>query len=400
MARVSTSAFIFVLLALSSTLAGSASSSGPEFARLTLPEPYLVNIFLVNNATNWTNPLVGAEGPRPLQVIKCQPLLKSLKKNVGPAYEFYQVQAPETGCNFPPPLEAVVRHHHLGSFVYGALFAWFYLTLVLALLMITLLGVPIAAGSLLEKRWKAVPLEEPSVPDLEAPLSISDAPQESDPVEEPRQGSEAEAEAESEGRVKSVASLETAKDLIGVYTLFTLIFVLVLAAFATTAAMKEMYPKTTIEPLGPVALPDPSQGLNQFLRETDATLSLELCKTPTMSFYVGFPDNCGRLGDPYGGVEAPAKSGPSKPKRGLFVWLTKLASLLLYSAAFSIVLLSVAGNIALIRLLLGVCGSDQLKEVVYALRVELIHLKEATADDSRRSVVFQGPGVTLWRAPS
>ncbi|GAQ84510.1 hypothetical protein KFL_001920110 [Klebsormidium nitens] len=369
------------------------SSSGPVLSRLTLPAPYLVNSFLMNNATNLFNPLFGAEGPRPLQVIKCQPKLRSTKKSVGPAYEFYQVQAPDTACNFPPPVETVVHHHHVGSFKYWASFIAVYVSLSFLLLSTVILGVPFAAGTFLENRWKASPPEEPSAPDLEAPASEPQAaPQEAaggDPFAEPDYESEMEADAEE--RVKSMASREHASNLITSYDMLSLIFILVATAFTTSAAMKEMFPKTTIQRLGPVALPDPSQGLNQFLKEMDGSLSLELCKTPKMSFYVGFPDNCERLGDPYGGIEAPAKTGPSKSKRFLLVWLTKLGSLHLYLAAFWVVILSVAGNVALVLLFLGTCEADQLKEVASALRVELIERKgEIETEMGKRPIRISG----------
>lgn len=53
----------------------------------------------------------------------------------------------------------------------------------------------------------------------------------------------------------------------------------------------------------PVALPDPdSSGLNQFL--TESNLTLYRCTLPRFHFYVGFPDSCPQLGDPYSGMSA------------------------------------------------------------------------------------------------
>ncbi|GAQ84513.1 hypothetical protein KFL_001920130 [Klebsormidium nitens] len=363
MGRLSKVALVFSLFALICALVGSASSSsGPVFARLTLPEPSLVNSFLMNNATDWTNPLFGLEDSRPLQVIKCLPKLEKMKHTFGPAYEFYQVQAPETACNFPPPLETVVRHNHVAFFEYWASFIAFHASSAIAVFFTAVIvGSPSSLGNLIDGRWNAIPPEEVSAPDLEAPASEtlqgrvgSDAIE--DPVQDLEQGPEIQ------GRLKSVSS----------------------PAFATHAAMEEIFPKTTVERVGPVALPDPSQGLNQFLQEMDASLSLELCVTPKMSFYVGFPDNCGRLGDPYGGVEASVKTGPSKSKSFFIAWLKEVVYLHLYLAGFCFVLLSIAGNVALALVILGVYRSDQLMEVASALRAELIEEKDRFEAEMKR----------------
>lgn len=380
MERLATAILVFIIVSVSCTSVQGANS-GPVSTRLTLPEPFLVNSFLKNNATNRTNPLFNTEDPRPLRVTKCQPKLGKLKNTFGPAYEFYQVEAPETGCTSPPPLETVVHHHHVGSAEYWAFSAWFYASLAFLVMNTAVLWPLFTVGAILERGWEAVPPEEPSEPDLEAPAT--------EPKEVPQDGNESDQEAEEdleadvEERARMMASRKHAR-LLDAYGLFGVAFVLLSAAFATHAAMKDIYPKTTIQRLGPVALPDPSKGLNQFLKQKDASLSLELCQTPKMSFYVGFPDSCERLGDPYGDIEASVKTGASKPTPALVAWLKAFGLLHLYFAGFCIVLLSVAGNVALILLLIGRCDSDQLKKVASALRLDLIRQKEMMVADMRK----------------
>lgn len=81
-----------------------------------------------------------------------------------------------------------------------------------------------------------------------------------------------------------------------------LLAVLVLAGFATPRAIPCWVPETRVERVGPVTLPDPSQGLNQFLNlnSSSASVTLKLCTTHNLQFYIGLPDDCARLGEPYG----------------------------------------------------------------------------------------------------
>lgn len=76
----------------------------------------------------------------------------------------------------------------------------------------------------------------------------------------------------------------------------------ILAGFVTPRAVPCWISETGIHRAGPVALPDPSQGLNQFLnlRTSSVNLTLKLCTTYNLQFYVGLPDECARLGEPYG----------------------------------------------------------------------------------------------------
>ncbi|GAQ84604.1 hypothetical protein KFL_001970050 [Klebsormidium nitens] len=81
---------------------GSSAQTLPT--NQSLPEPTLVNGFLLSNHSNWTNPVLG-NTPRPLQVIKCQSLTK-------PVYDFYQIEAPRKTCHIPPPLVNVLHPKH------------------------------------------------------------------------------------------------------------------------------------------------------------------------------------------------------------------------------------------------------------------------------------------------
>ncbi|GAQ84512.1 hypothetical protein KFL_001920125 [Klebsormidium nitens] len=265
-------AIVFLLLAVCSVKGASNGSC----VKLLLPEADLVNKFLINNCTKCTNPLFKGI-PRPLQVIKCQPKLVQ-EKRFGPAYDFYQVEAPSSACEHPPPVETTEHHHH----------------------------------------------------------------------------------------------------------------------------MKEILPETTIERMGPVDLPDPSQGLNQFLEDSDASLRLELCKKSKMSFYVGFPDSCKQLGSPYGRLEAPVKSGArSKSKSFFLAWIQAAGLICIYLSGYWFIILSLSGNAVLLNLLLGVYTLEQLKDVSFSLHAVLLSVREyveATKPDRwSRANIPRRSGCRFWK---
>ncbi|GAQ87079.1 hypothetical protein KFL_003300020 [Klebsormidium nitens] len=102
------------------------------------------------------------------------------------------------------------------------------------------------------------------------------------------------------------------------------------SAFVTYKAMEEMFPVPSreLQYVGPVQLPDPSEGLNHFLTQSNAALTLTLCITDAMGFYVGFPDSCPQLGDPYGGrvrTPPPITSNEAKPLAGDYSFFVTMA---------------------------------------------------------------------------
>lgn len=92
-------------------------------ANQSLPEPTLVNEFLLNNQSNWTNPVLG-NPPRPLQVIKCQSLTQ-------PVYDFYQIEASRKACQIPPPIVNVLHPRHTPRVLSGLLAVATFLSVVL-----------------------------------------------------------------------------------------------------------------------------------------------------------------------------------------------------------------------------------------------------------------------------
>ncbi|GAQ79404.1 hypothetical protein KFL_000300015 [Klebsormidium nitens] len=73
-------------------------------------------------------------------------------------------------------------------------------------------------------------------------------------------------------------------------------------ASLTGSAAHCLWPKTWIEYKGPVNLPDPNQGLNQYLASKlgEDSVDLQLCTTDNLAFYIGFQASCARVGEPYG----------------------------------------------------------------------------------------------------
>lgn len=361
MGKHATLAFVLLLLAVCSVKGGSNGSC----VKLLLPEAGLVNKFLISNCSNCTNPLFKDEESRPLQVIKCQPKLVN-EKGFGPAYDIYQVEAPGSACDSPPPVKTTVHHHDVGRIKYWLLFAVFYLTLFWILDSLVAFRVPLEINYALRSRVETKPV------DLEAPeLQLASE------CEGRRETAKVQPRAKYSSRLASVPALQHADALVGAYYWTTVYLAFFLAAHMTFAQIEEVLPEKTTELMGPVDLPDPSQGLNLFLQEVDADLSLELCKTSKMSFSVGFPDSCKGLGDPYGKLEAPVKIGaPSQAKSFIFAWIEAAGRSCLYLSGFWFIIFSIAGNVVLVLLLLGACKFEKLKDVSSSVHTILLAIRE------------------------
>jgi hypothetical protein len=312
----------FNWLLLGCTVHGATSEGS-----VSLPEPTLVNQFLLSNSSNWTNPLFGDQ-PQALQVVRCQSLLS------GAVYDFYQVQqAPWQGgaCANPPPVlvKGRPRGNHelsLGSKVGKlALTIYIYISFVLAGQIVVFLVIVVAGVVLhifVESCLKCFGVE-PKGPESEAaPQDAIEAP--TDPpnpaVEETPCQAAIRALEESAPETSADQQAERNKPAPGpalpaVQVLFTLVaclllgglvaaegFVSVWAPTVTPKALKEHLLQTVTERLGPVSLPNPTHGLNQFLRFNNETeLALTLCSTDNLEFYMGLSDSCAQVGDPYAG---------------------------------------------------------------------------------------------------
>lgn len=253
---------LFGLVYLLASLSASCASNETGCVGCSLPDPRPVNDFLRSHYSIWTNPLLGGQ-PRALQVEKCQALAP------GPAYDFYQPEAPDNNCVFPPLIITAVHKTEIKFGEYWWLFIWVYLSLFLAISVVVFFVLirPLAG----------------TVWDVEVKLK--------DPL--------------------------SACGVIFVVVIIIALFlaVPVLAGFATPKAVPCWLPKTRVDPVGPVPLPDPSESLNQFLdpNSSSANVTLKLCTTSNLNFYVGVPDNCSQIGEPYGGVKRPPFKGPKRP---------------------------------------------------------------------------------------
>ncbi|GAQ84612.1 hypothetical protein KFL_001970130 [Klebsormidium nitens] len=248
-------------------------------ANQSLPEPTLVNEFLLSNQLNWTNPVLG-KPPRPLQVIKCQSLTK-------PVYDFYRIEAPTNTCQIPPPVVNVLHPKHTPK------------------VLRILLGITIFLGVVIDG--------------LSGSGSNSD--QQTPPVVcfKTKEGKKAR---------KRNPLCQGLLILTYVVTLPVLVYLIISVARMVPGGVKCFTTDTRVERLGPVPLPDPAKGLNQYLasRSNGTSLTLQSCKNDRLQIYALAPDGCGRLADPYGGRspdnELPARIRAMCPKL-LNAWSAK-----------------------------------------------------------------------------
>lgn len=287
---------LWLLFLICQSCAVRAASSDLPVRALSLPEPDLVNKYLLNSCSNWTNPLLGGQ-PRSLQVVKCRSL------SSGPAYDLYQVQSPRGACEQPPPL--VYSEHHkgktttqwlkvIGVFVCVAIAGG--LAIFVAFLIVAML---IAFGfALVAAACFSVDVMKPET--LEASSQSEDSKDPTDFSVETVTG------ARSPTRLtgRKAPHKQPKKFLFATARLYALFCLLAtpLALRASTQIADCFDSLNSFEPLGPVRIPDPSQGLNQYLSSQPggANLTLNLCSTEHLNFYIGFPGDCAHLGEPYG----------------------------------------------------------------------------------------------------
>lgn len=282
--------------------------------RLSLPEPDLVNAFLLDNSSQ-LNPLFGGNDSRPVQVVKCQ-------RQWAPSFEFYQVQAPNSSCGseFPPPVVTVEHPSHMAASGIG-FWAFFILACIslmtggsvavvgMACLTVVLpLGICIHIVCFFWNEWDnidwanliTISTEAERRRD-EASLELGSVSLETDLPETDR-STKAEFE-QAKDIVNSRAYREFLDRLMTVYMWVAPIVFLLVIFRAPSIAYRGTKDFLTIpakvENLGPVPLPDPSQGLNQYLEGASTGVQLELCEKRGFNFYVGIPGGCSWVPDPY-----------------------------------------------------------------------------------------------------
>ncbi|GAQ79819.1 hypothetical protein KFL_000390070 [Klebsormidium nitens] len=285
-------------------------SYAPQFGQgasegcLAVPEPSL-NAFLLANASNWTNPVLGEQtpgqtGPAPLQVIKCA----SLTPPGGLSYDFYQIQPPTQACERPPP--RVFSTHHQEYKVWGHpvttfLVAFVSLTVFITFLVLLGFGIPYSIIRLVQDVKKAseghVELQAVSTSSSEAPCNASIGSETVDPATDWKKVVW-DALRDERGNPTMLSKR--------ILLAFAVAFIpAVLAGLATPRASKCFTSRTWRGLDGPVGLPDPSEGLNQFLTTANGgprNLTLKVCQTDTLNFYVGqLNTSRAQLGNPYAG---------------------------------------------------------------------------------------------------
>ncbi|GAQ84840.1 hypothetical protein KFL_002080170 [Klebsormidium nitens] len=271
---------LFLLLALSSIThsARGELSSGCN----PLPEPSLVNQFLLTNHSDLRNPAFGEsvngltaeEGlrfPRQLQVVKCHSFGNLSTGNS--SFDFYQVESPSQVCKAPPPLEfdlsPNVRSEMKGPG--GLLFLAFLASVIITGL--TTWAIVFSLGAFLVRSIGRL------VCWLSGKLCVS-------PEAEANMNNTSLVIQESFGAAFYVQTN-------GVWSL-------------------DKNAKRAADPLSQthdVATWDTDfgGGLNRFLNDSGTGLNLTLCATKTMTFYVSCPVRCAGLGEPYGN-RAPGKA--------------------------------------------------------------------------------------------
>ncbi|GAQ79822.1 hypothetical protein KFL_000390110 [Klebsormidium nitens] len=268
---------------------------------LSLPEPSLVNEFLLSTqCANWTNPVLVEQTQAPLQVIKCQ----SFTAN-GPRYDFYQVQTPSNAiCEAPPPRIYITHHQSMALWdnKWPAIRAFVSLTvwnsvvvIVLGFILLVCTERPDPESDVRDSQRQSVEL---GVKSSSSPRSHS-------------QDALDEAEAclsEVEGKSPHVATGQEEDSYASMARKGILIaFILgsLLAAYATPRAIRCSVQENRRTLWGPVGLPNPDRGLNQFMASASASAgknvtSLKLCQTDKLNFYVGqVKTSCEQLGEPY-----------------------------------------------------------------------------------------------------
>lgn len=283
-------------------------------------------------------------------------------------------------CNLSPPVKTAVRPYHVGFVKYWALFTAFYVGFVFVVMHIMDFATCAAVG-FVDKNKRTLKLEQSDETSetlikgtetrgLKEPLAAnadSAARFSGQVIAKGATGCGAQKHSELE----KLSAREQAEVFLSGYFWITMTLIVILAVFMTLAAMEDMIPKTAVASLGPVILPDPSDGLNPYLTEENARLNLTLCKTAKLSFYVGFADSCEQLGYPYNGLLAPFKLGPTKSTSFFAAWSVRVGLLSVYATFFWVIFLSITGVALLLLSLLGVLKPQRLREVAFAVHGEL-----------------------------
>ncbi|GAQ88379.1 hypothetical protein KFL_004230020 [Klebsormidium nitens] len=312
------------LLSTLCTCTGGALTPG-----LSLPEPAPLNNVLRTKYSNWTNPLLG-EPPRALQVIKCQSIAS------GPVYEFYQVETPSYACQYPPPIvteflpkRAKVARRALSVAVYigmvvGGMILWgliLFSPFIVGVLALSIALCVMCTGFSIRDCFR--PFKSPgekagNEQERNPPAVLLNESVEKGGSVWVSNGSAGQTEIEG-GKPDPSALFETMKLEIGwkdsdivaeksssrpqckEFNPFS--FSLgdletgspeppILAPFTIRGTVRCFIDDVTLHRVGPVPLPDLT-GL--------ANVTLKRCVTDNLQFYVGVPDSCAQLGDPYGG---------------------------------------------------------------------------------------------------
>lgn len=313
-------------MALAVSLVFCLSASGAQAISIasrcsSLPEPDVVNEFLLHNCSQWTNPVLGGQ-LQALQLIKCRSLSAS-----GSTYEFYQAQVPSEACEKPPPLVTVVHHRKVplsGRWFWHPWTVAIFLSLFTMSVLVPLLCFAVVSGAIIlgpgllpfflwnelidgltmgerfeQKTWQGTGQQQPgeSIEDV----SVEGQPAGSGPVFLKILSAKT---ADSMKMTLKDIALFAAQSVAFIVGLRCFCMFMAMAGYAvieTPKALKCLYPETWVDTLGPVRLIDPNQGLNQYLASTlgESNLTLKLCATKRLQFYVGCSSSCKVLGEPY-----------------------------------------------------------------------------------------------------
>lgn len=150
----------------------------------------------------------------------------------------------------------------------------------------------------------------------------------------------------------------------------------------TEDALKCVWPETWVEHHGPVRLPDPNQGINQYLSSNPLTSPaippLQLCTKRSLQFYVACSTSCAKLGDPYNGLlpasEPTIADGCPNRVYCLLAWPAILIGSVLFLLVCALLALCVCGCCCLC------CEPADLRAKAATPEVELEQLKEGDAD--------------------
>lgn len=319
----------FRLLALVLFFVSAHAESWELASCAPLPEPFLVNKFLLTNGSAWTNSALGNK-PQPLQVTKC----RSFRNDS--SYDFYQVEAgSDLLCERPPPLVNFVRYGYLDR---GDFFIWMWGFLqILSLLGLTAGGLVAVAflwmvptlvlGAFAGALFCILPLEKGS---LRGGKSSEPLPPAEDKqlLDQTSEGMRSKLKCfEATPSIKDdvcVHDSSTSKRrnclwnralerllsvlwgalgaILAALTLLTTLIAIIclIAAPVLSFGAVACWNTKVTEYAGPVPLPDPSLGLNQWITSMPGGTNLTLCETPRINFYVDCPAaSCEQLGEPY-----------------------------------------------------------------------------------------------------